>query len=545
MISVGQYLSQKGFEWRESRGEAVFNCPFCDDKQKKFAVNLTSGVFNCFHLNTCGEKGSFFELQKKLGDQPERLVNQNNFYKPTKKTYKIPEEKKEGISSQVTDYLFNRGFSSETIKRFRIKGEVDTVILPYYREGKLVNNKYRDIHDKSKMWTEKEAEPILFNRDHITGERLFICEGEFDAMAFFEYGINAASVPMGAKNFEWVKNEWDFLERFREIYLCFDQDNAGQNAILELVPKLGSWKCRNVSFPHKDLNDCLKNKVSKEDILISIGNAQDFPPARLASPSDFREEIHNLFENPRSLDGLPTAWNKLTDIIKGWRPGEVTIWSGRSGAGKSTILNQHLIDVIGQGERVCIASLEMPPPRYLRWAIIQQLGVGSPPRHDVDHTLNYFNDKVFIVNINDEVKPNDLFDVFEYSARRYNVKHFIIDSLMRISLKTTDELNSQKEFASQLTSFAKKFNVHCHLVAHPRKGMKDTEIPGKVDVRGTSHLTDLVHNVIMLYRPEAEEKEKNSKVPDMLMMVKKNREFGIEGNIKMKFNSETKTFKEA
>lgn len=544
MITVGEYLSSKGFEWRESRGEAILNCPFCDDKERKFAVNLSTGAYNCFHLNSCGARGSFWDLQKRLGeDQPERLVNQSGFLKPTKKKYKLPEEKNIGISSQVTDYLFNRGFSSETIKRFKIKGDGDTVILPYYREGVLINNKYRNIYDKNKMWMETDAEPILFNHDNISGERLYICEGEYDAMAFFEYGINAVSVHGGAKNFDWVKTEWDFLDRFREIYLCFDQDTAGQEAIVSLVPKLGAWRCRHVFYPYKDLNDCLKNKLSKEELLVCLGNSKDFPPASLSSPLDFKEDVFGLFENPRSLDGIPTAWDKLNNILKGWRYGELTIWSGRSGAGKSTILNQHIIDMIHKDQIVCIASLEMPPPRYLRWAIIQKLMVNKPERQDIEYTLDYFEDKIFIVNINEEVKPGSLLDVFEYAARRYNVKHFIIDSLMRMSFKASEELNAQKEFASNLVSFARKFKCHIHLVAHPRKGMKDSEIPGKVDVRGSSHLTDLAHNVIVLYRPDEEEKEKQpNKVSDMLLMVKKNREFGIEGYIKMNFNPETKKF---
>lgn len=544
MITVGEYLSRKGFEWRESRGEAVLNCPFCDDKERKFAVNLSTGAYNCYHLNSCSARGSFYDLQKRLGDQPDRLVSQGSFHKSTQKKYKLPEDKNIGLSTQVTDYLKVRGFSIETIKRFKVKGEDDTAILPYYQDGVLVNNKYRNIKDKKKMWTEKEAKPILFNRDNIGGERLYICEGEYDAMAFFEYGVNAVSVPMGAKNFDWVKNEWDFMERFREIYLCFDQDEAGQTAVRELVPKLGAWRCRNVFLPYKDLNDCLKNKVSKEDILICIGNAKDFPPATLANPKDFEDEIFYLFDNPRKLDGIETAWNKLTDILKGWRSGEVTIWSGRSGAGKSTILNQHFLDMISKNIPVCIASLEMSPVRYLRWAIIQQLGVTRPSKEDIRFTLNYFNDMVFVVNINDEVKPKDLFDVFEYAARRYNAKHFIIDSLMRVALRTSDELNAQKEFASQLVSFAKKYSCHVHLVAHPRKGSKDSEIPGKVDVSGSGHLTDLVHNVIMLYRSDEEDKKSGSKnkIPDMLLIVKKNREFGTEGIVKMRFNPETKTF---
>lgn len=543
MISVREYLNQKGFEWRQRGDQAQMNCPFCGEKDRKFYIGLINGAFLCNHVNTCGVRGSFTDFQRNLGDEPQRLYKNDLFINKPKKNHKLPDQKLKGLTQNVIEYLKGRGFSDETIKKFKVQGTEDTVILPYFKNGVLVNNKYRNINEK-KMWVDRDTENTLFNRDNIEGDKLIICEGEFDAMAFYEYGFNATSVPMGTNNFVWLENEWEYLEAFKTIYLCLDQDNAGQTAVNTLVLKLGSWRCKKVSLPFKDANDCLKNKVPKEEIETLFQTAKDFYPANLAMPSDFREEIHDLFYNYKNLEGTPTAWPKLNKILKGWRNGELTVWSGRTGAGKSTILNQHVISMAEQEVKTCIASLEMPPPRYLRWAIIQRLELSRPPKEDLDKALRYFDRYLFLINLTEEATPTDLLDIFEYTARRHNVKHFIVDSLMRVKLNLYDELNAQKEFTSMLVSFARKFDCHVHLVAHPRKGFKDSDIPGKVDIKGSSHITDLAHNVIVVWRPDEEDKAKKRELPDMVLMVKKNREFGLEGGIKMQFDMETKKYRE-
>ena len=51
MLSIVEYLQNKGLEYRKRGDEAVMNCPFCDDKERKFAINLKDGVYNCLHLS--------------------------------------------------------------------------------------------------------------------------------------------------------------------------------------------------------------------------------------------------------------------------------------------------------------------------------------------------------------------------------------------------------------------------------------------------------------------------------------------------------------
>jgi twinkle protein len=286
--------------------------------------------------------------------------------------------------------------------------------------------------------------------------------------------------------------------------------------------------------------------ISREEIKSCIDNAVDFKPDTLVTPMYFSEKVQNLFRKGVGLFGVKTPWEKVNDILKGWREGEVTVWSGQNGSGKSTILNQVIIDLAMKGVKSCIFSGEMPPERYLRWAIIQYQENDAPSPERINETLLWMDSRIFILNITSGIEPDKLKNDFEYASMRYGVKHFVIDSLMKVTFKAQDEYRQQQDFMNVLCGFVKKHNVHVHLVAHPRKTESDDDVIGKVDIKGSSHITDLADNVINLHRLSQEKKErirnKNAVPADMRMFIKKNREFGVEGVVNMSFNEITKRF---
>ena len=548
-MDVREYLHSKNIQIRKERGdELILNCLFCDDKEGKAAINKITGAYNCKHENSCGVRYSFWDLQKALGDDPKQLSGDKTFYAHKKPTYQKPQVLSKKPDDKITAYLKGRGFSDETIKYFKIgQSNGNTVMLPFFKDGELVNVKYRNIEDK-KMWTEKDAEPILFNRDNITTNELIITEGEYDCIALHEYGIESVSVPNGVNDFRWLENEWEWISKFSTIYICFDSDKAGQKGSLELAQRAGLWRCRTITFPHKDANECLKNGVTKDVIMDCIAMAGDFTPDMLASPEDFTDEIIDSFNNPDRENGTPTGMTNLDSILGGWRDSELTIWSGRNSSGKSTILNQIFLHLAKSNIKGCIASFEMPVVRYLGWMVRQHTGKAYPSEWQVREFTKWLSGKTYILNTLDSLTPAVILDTFEYASRRYGVKHFLIDSLMKVSFPGKEELKEHKFFINQLTNFAHKFKCHIHLVAHPRKGGRDSDRPGKVDIMGTGDITNLADNVLIMHRPDEEEKERgitNEKIiPDAILYIKKNRVKGTEGSLKLHFNEKTKKFYE-
>jgi twinkle protein len=560
-MDVRQYLKSKGLEWSEVKRpaglQAVMHCPFCDDREKKFGINLTTGAFKCMRENKCGVSGGWYDFQRLLKDDPNPLDKPAGVASATRKEYSKPAPKKRFVipTGSALDFVASRGISMETITKLKIaqvEGE-QVIAFPYYRDGKLVNVKYRKIESKE-FWSEKGCEPVLWNRDNVRSnvDWLIITEGEFDAAALVQYGFDAVSIPGGAKNTEWIETEWEWLERFKTIMLCYDSDVAGNEGANEAAKRLGEWRCKRVDVPdgHKDFNDCLKHGVDVVVVRASLVSAQDYTPDSLFPMEYYTDEIINLIENPSALQGTPTFLKSLTEILGGWRYNEYSVWSGQNYSGKSTILNQVIIDLAVKGIPVCIASLEMPPKRYLRWAMVQYTHNAFPSPERVHNAMRTIGHMIYVVDLQSDCEIGALLDKFKYAARRYGCRHFVIDSLMMIKTDSKRELEHQASICKSICAFAKEYNVHVHLVAHPRKGTDDDERPGKVDVMGTGHITNLADNVFIMWRPSEELKEKaRSKnkyeiPPDAILYVKKNREIGTSGKVKLWFNATTKSYTE-
>lgn len=551
MIDVAEYLTKKGFTYtavdRNGVLNYVMNCPICHETEKKFAVRADDGAYNCLHLKTCGAKGSFTDLQRTLGDIPERL-NKPNFIAPVKKTYKKVEEHASKLSKPVLDYLHERGFSDKTIAYFKL-GQKDnnTVMMPYFKDGILANVKYRDLHDKKKMWHPPGAEPLLFNRDNVPlGEELIIVEGEYDCIAMQEYGIPCVSVPNGVGNDNWIEHEEEWLKQFTRINIMMDNDVPGQKHAGELSLRLGRYRCYNVLTPKKDANECLNNGISSEHILRCIENAVDYKNPIVKSVGDFIEPMLN--RDVVAEQGFQTPFTKLNTMMKGFRQNELTIISGSNGSGKSTLISQLIGNIVNQKGRVCLASLEMAPEDYLEWLVTQNSWHGSMEESDIKAILENMDPFLYVVDTEEELTPELLFDAWEYAARKYGIKVFILDSLMRISFPGIKELAEQKAFTSKIIAFTKNYKCHVLMVAHPRKLKYDSDIPGKVDISGSGDITNLAHNVITVWRtPEKDKesaKEEEKTIADTIIFLRKNRKYGTEGSVRLEFNTQTKLFKE-
>ena len=105
----------------------------------------------------------------------------------------------------------------------KIDNKVATIIYQYFDEkGVLVNRKYKN-SDKSKVWTEKDAEPIYYGLQHINFEEttLYITEGEDDCHAFRQLlGINqVVSIPYGANNYTISMDKIN--AQFNDLVLLF------------------------------------------------------------------------------------------------------------------------------------------------------------------------------------------------------------------------------------------------------------------------------------------------------------------------------------
>lgn len=545
-MDIKSILSKHNMSYRISQDNALCECPFCRGGEHRdretFAVNLDTGAWICYR-GKCGKSGSLYDLKTFLGED----VRHSFHSTPTKawnKPTKIPFVP---LADEAKEWLYSRKLTEESLRRYKVTSANNAIAFPFFRGGKLQNVQYRSKGEKNNWKSfsqEKGCRPCLFGADLVdtSSDTLYITEGMIDAISLYIYGYNnAVSIPSGSNNKDWIEEEWEWLTPFRRIYLLMDNDEAGEKANEVFSKRLGLWRCKIVKLPHKDVNECLMKGVTAEEFKEFIDNAQDITHERLKHVIDFEGAVIDIIENPNINRGIPIELKELDYILKGWRAGEVTVWTGYGGAGKSTILGQVCIDLARQGVASCVASMELPAKRYLAWQVQQMIDVGEVTVTKSREMLAWLNNYQLIANYVGTTTPSDLLEIFEFAARRYNCKHFIVDSLMRVELDTRDKYEAQKKFVSQLCEFAKEFNAHIHLVAHPRKGESDTYEPGKVDVGGASAITDLCDNVIIIVR-KMQDTVPVDGISGGYVYVRKNREFGFLGKFEYIYNANTRRF---
>jgi twinkle protein len=455
-------------------------------------------------------------------DKPKR--EEKTFKRPAKPHCQTPK-------ARALEWLTSRGLEPRTIAAFKIgeqiQGGKTYAVFPYLRDGELVNVKYRNADEKKDMRQEGGAEPCLFGW-HLIEPRtrtVAITEGEIDAMTLWQAGIPALSVNAGAGNHQWIESDWDRLERFSEILIAFDSDEAGEKGARDVIARLGIERCKRLKFPAKDANQWLMDGACGEDFANAVKDCKPDDPPELRRLSDFMGQVKALF--------YPVHGQRRDPVLRldqdlNWfefRDGEVTVWTGYNGHGKSLALSQVQLGLFKQGERFCVFSGEMPPERQLKRMSKQASGLDKPTPAYLDAIEAYLRERVWVFDVIGSATLDRLLEVFEYACKRYGIKHFVIDSLMMTDVPEDGPgaLTEQKKAIQKLCNFAKRLHCHVHLVAHPRKGRDESSAPGKMDVAGAGKLTDGADNVFSVWSALRDDSEPITDDPDAKLELWKQR----------------------
>ena len=340
-------------------------------------------------------------------------------------------------------------------------------------------------------------------------------------------------------------------------------DAEGEAAVNEIVNRLGRHRCRRVILPRKDLNECRQVGISAEEIRQCFEAAKTLDPPELVRAGAYTEEVVNLFWPRGGVEpGYRLPWGKVTDLVL-FRPGELTLWQGATGAGKSQVLSHALVAMGEQGARICIASLEMRPPQQLRRMVKQAGNVERPTEPFIREVMDWLDEWLWVFGVVGKAPVSRIIEVFEYARARYGCDCFVIDSLMRLGIGSEDYEGQEKAIFAIVSWVIEKM-VHLHLVTHSRKGDRAAShsVPTAEDVKGTSEVGSNAFNIIGIWRNKKLEDEirvaseaadrgdttaldKLSEKPPVLINVAKQRNGDWEGKFGLWFNPATYQYRSA
>lgn len=386
--------------------------------------------------------------------------------------------------------------------------------------------------------------------DHTLSTGLWWCQNAEDV---FSVQINAFCLATGS-TWNDINRCADYIKQFPFIFVAmppgFKRDEAVQELSARLkmfiyVPKDEAWAgCSSI----RDL----RNKGGLASIDRLLLGCKEVPINGLLDIASVKMEEEA--SRNRTFSGIP----QLDRALNGFLGGQLTVWSSKRGEGKSTFLSQIIPEAVAQGTRVCMYSGELPAAD-VKNVLYQQIAgkkyiyskfdsyTGKElffvKESIVPQIDKWLAGKVFITDIRSENAHDEdnILSLFEYAYRRFHCRMFIVDNIMTTRLKNEPKLGqwrAQSLLAERLKSFAQRFDVHVHLVAHPRK-TKDNEFDAD-DVAGSADITNYASNIIRVTRvPEEKVAELGCSSG---IKILKNRKHGDHVLVKLDFDPVTRRF---
>jgi len=172
---------------------------------------------------------------------------------------------------------------------------------------------------------------------NLNTESIIVCEGESDTVALWGQGFsNVVGATIGAQG---VNNEWiQQLDKYRKIYLAYDNDDAGIEGAYKIGHRLGLQRCFILDLPSeiKDVNEYFKAGHSAFDFKHILDTAR-MMDVQYVNPIEveIQKFIRKLKES-KTEEGLILPWPRLDELINKFMPGDLIVLASRPGVGKSS-----------------------------------------------------------------------------------------------------------------------------------------------------------------------------------------------------------------
>lgn len=270
---------------------------------------------------------------------------------------------------------------------------------------------------------------------------------------------------------------------------------------------------------YKDANECLQAGVEPAAMHAALQEAEFIRPEHLVCAADIEGDIYEEFysEDPARV-GLPFMFAENFPFRI--RQREMTVWTGYSGHGKTQALLHgmvHLAAARQNPQRVFIAPLESTAPATFEILMRQLTGLAKPfakgDREGLRELIAWFGHRFWIYNVQGATKFDALFEAMKYVRQRFDVRQFVLDNLMMLTMgigSADEQTKEQDRIMQTLKDFHEGYDCHVHLVAHAKKPQDkkgEGHIPRQYDILGSSNVPNLANNVITVWRNKKKEEQ--------------------------------------
>ena len=562
---IADFLSVEKYDSHNKKG----CCPFHSEKTPSFIYDKKNFKFHCFgcnksvdivdaiiegkHLTFNQAVSQVFELAGMDVPMPEVGLKTNH-------SYRYPTLDTKSDMTPAYSYLSTRGISPAVVDYAGLHADdKGNIQIPFYDANDVLKTvKIRPAHKvekgKPKTWVQPDTdhENVLFLQ-HLANpdEALVITEGEIDCLAVIESGYrNCVSIPLGAGNLKFIDEQWEWLEKFDNIIVCGDNDEAGRKFNKEVIARLGNYRTRAAEIPSvcqdskgnkikiKDINECLYH-LGKEAVLKAIYKAIEQP---IPTVVDFADtEDFDISE----IDGVTFGLKEVDKAIMKLFRGTVTTLFAKAASGKTSLTNILVSNALDEGKSVFLYSQELANNLTANWVLYTLAGrrninsyvskEGSPyfkvtpcARKKI---LEHYRNQLYLYRDGESIDIDDILKTAEICVRRQGCSLVVLDNMTCISCRGCEsDLLRQTEITRKCVKFAITYNCTVILCAHSRK---TNESLGMDDIMGSSNTANLSHRALALERDET----------GVTLKIVKDRLMGRNGtNIKLAFDYPSRRF---
>lgn len=301
------------------------------------------------------------------------------------------------------------------------------------------------------------------------------------------------------------------------------------------------------------LNQLLDEAIKKQDIN-AINQLNDLISKEKSNVQGMRDVTDEPYQeiSKSNVKFIPTGFKSIDYELNDLETRRITIVTGRSGHGKSVMVNQILINAIDKGFKTLLVDGEHDSDLLINRTYRRIIGSDKNKFKPVlynkktiyepnDFTLNqlqqWHKNKLFILEKHKAtIKSHEkLFGILEDKVKAESLDLVILDNLMTLVVNEKNDLNSaQSEFVKECHELSIRANIHIVLVVHPSKTAANQKEIGLYGASGTSDLPNFCDNFLEVSRNFDKDNDFDGEI-----IIHKNRGYGQLTRIQLAYDKNT------
>lgn len=410
---------------------------------------------------------------------------------------------KRGIISSIED----RKITKETCEKYGVEKLFHpTTNKPYAYSFPAHDNGNNFVAQKIKafdgrvQWLGEPNKAGLYGKHLFSqgGKYITVTEGEEDMLAAYQmlqkfgkgnFDTPVVSIKDGAGSaLKDFKRDWEFLNSFDNIIICFDGDQPGRKAAKECA-KLFPYKVKIVHFPQakkvedkwQDKDACDYLSTGKENEFVKLWwNAEKFVPKGVKT---FRSLWDDMTEKDSNVI-VPFPWDSLNKMCQGMITSKMDVWKAHPKVGKTTILSELVMHIKNNSEynagviflentaeeigfKFCGIDMNQPLDRpdlrkkFKEDAEFREL---VKPHHEAISE----NDRITIFDPADERTTENLYNKILYFNKAHDCKFIFLDhaSMFAYTSDSMDERKFLDKLFADLKQMTTTLDIYLGVVIH-------------------------------------------------------------------------------